>query len=437
MTKKMKRFFIFGALLALDIIMGTALFAQSAESDFEFKGGTITKYVGWDSKVTIPATIGGKAVTAIGKEAFAKQENLTSVTIPDSVTTIGESAFSTNKLASVTFGKGIVSIGASAFYDNRLTSVTLPDTVKVIGERAFSHNLLAKVTIPGFNTYIGKFAFARNKQLTSVTLGSLFTFDNNVVSDSDTGYQQISFTSFIEEYKESYSANMNTNNIGERGRNLFWDYVCNDRKAGTYTPDLTYRAPKKEGDFEYVATKYGAALTGYNGTAAAIQIPEKVGGLAVKYLHTSLFGTGYEKKPVERVRIPNSVTSIGEEAFYDKRLTSVVIPDSVTSIGESAFATGGYQGTITSVTLGKNVVTIGNSAFYSNKLTSVVIPDSVTSIGANAFSSNKLTSVTIGSGVTLGNGAISTATDLYNDNGKKAGVYTYSYSDRKWTYAER
>ena len=107
----MKKFFVFGALF----VLGTALFAQSAESDFETNGnGTITKYAGWDSTVTIPAAIGGKAVTAVGKKAFAKQENLIGVTIPAGITTIGESAFADNNLTTVTFGKGVKTIGGGA-----------------------------------------------------------------------------------------------------------------------------------------------------------------------------------------------------------------------------------------------------------------------------------------------------------------------------------
>jgi hypothetical protein len=382
----------------LVLFTGMVLFAQSAESDFEavadlINGGvTITKYVGWDNTVVIPGTIGGKPVTSIGKEAFAKQENLTSVTIPDSVTTIDESAFSTNKLTSVTFGKGIVSIGDRAFYDNSLTSVTLPDTIKTIGRRAFSHNLLAKVAIPGFNTYIGELAFARNKQLTSITLGALFTFANGSTYDNDT-YGWISFTSFIEEDKEGRSRGWETNDIGERGKNLFWDYVCNDRQAGTYTLDLKYRAPQKAGDFEYIATRYGAALVKYNGTPTAIQLPEKTGGLSVKYIDSRTF----ERKDVDRVRIPNGVTSIGANVFYEKGLTSVDIPDSVTYIGDRAFA--GWS-KLASVTLGKGLVVIRPSAFYNQKLTSVTIPDSVTYIGSSAFKKNQLTDVTIGKGIT-------------------------------------
>ena len=94
--------------------------------------------------------------------------------------------------------------------------------------------------------------------------------------------------------------------------------------------------------------------------------------------------------------IPNSVTSIGEFAFFlCKALTSITIPDSVTSIGGDAFRN---CEALTSITIPDSVTSIGGSAFYYCKaLTSVTIPDSVTSIGGTAFGRcDKLTSVTIG-----------------------------------------
>ena len=129
--------------------------------------------------------------------------------------------------------------------------------------------------------------------------------------------------------------------------------------------------------------------------------------------------------------IYDGVTSIGEDAFYDKQLTSVTIPNSVTSIGDGAFG----ENQLTSVTIPDSVTSIGDNAFMNNQLTSVTIPNSVTSIGDFAFAANNpLTNIVIPDSV--GNlhedvfaGSLRNVTRISIG----ANVNLYGYSDVVWS----
>ncbi|WP_461257409.1 leucine-rich repeat domain-containing protein [Treponema sp. R80B11-R83G3] len=138
--------------LLLCMALCVAVFAQTGD-DFEIvqnKGGgiTITKYTGTIKDVIIPATIEGIKVTEIDGRAFI-HTNITSVIIPNGVTSIGAYAFSgCASLASVTIPNSVTNIGAYAFSYCGLASVTIPNSVTSIGDHAFSGCGLASVTIP-------------------------------------------------------------------------------------------------------------------------------------------------------------------------------------------------------------------------------------------------------------------------------------------------
>jgi hypothetical protein len=136
----------------------------------------IVAYAGPPWVVTIPTNINGLTVTSIGTRAFY-YDYITSVTIPNSVTSIGDSAFwGCSSLTSVTIGNSVTTIGEEAFVDClALTSVTIGNSVTTIGEEAFVDCLaLTSVTIPNSVTSIGEQAFYYCTGLTNVTiLGSV------------------------------------------------------------------------------------------------------------------------------------------------------------------------------------------------------------------------------------------------------------------------
>ena len=130
------------------------------------------------TSVNIPSMIDGYTITKINNNAFCadynsnyshcmQSANLTNVTIPDSVTTIGDGAFNRNQLTSVTIPNSVTYL--SGFYGNQLTEIVIPNSVTTIGSSAFGGNQLTSITIPSSVTTIDSAAFAEN-QITSVII---------------------------------------------------------------------------------------------------------------------------------------------------------------------------------------------------------------------------------------------------------------------------
>jgi hypothetical protein len=149
-----------------------SIYAYSTNAD---GSANIVAYAGPPWVVTIPTNINGLTVTTIGGDAFAFT-SLTSVTIPNSVTSIGSGAFAEcTSLTNVSIPDSVTSIGESMFYDCTHLSVTIPGSVTSIGEIAFQSSGLTSVTIPDSVTSIGNNAFDDCTRLTSVTIPNSVT----------------------------------------------------------------------------------------------------------------------------------------------------------------------------------------------------------------------------------------------------------------------
>jgi len=151
----MNRKTVFGLIFIAAIVLVACGPKADPESDFEAspmeggKGVAITKYIGSKFEVHIPAKIKNLPVVSI-RGGF-KEAKITSVTIPNSVTSIGDYAFAhCIGLASITIPDSVTSIGKNGFSDcTGLSSITIPGSVTSIGEWAFAGCTgLASITIP-------------------------------------------------------------------------------------------------------------------------------------------------------------------------------------------------------------------------------------------------------------------------------------------------
>ena len=246
------------------------------------------------------------SVTTIGEDAFSNCYSLTSVTIPDSVTTIGDEAFrNCDSLTSVTIGDSVTTIGNRAFaICKSLTSVTIPDSVTTIGVGAFNGcSSLTSVTIGNSVTTIGEDAFYGCDSLTSVTIpDSVTTIGGGV---------------FL--FCESLTSVTIGDSVTTIGDEAFRN--CDSLTSVTIGDSVT-----TIGIWAFANCK---SLTEFKGKFAAD------GGRCLIKDNTII---AYAEASGTTYTIPDSVTTIGEGAFYYcSSLTSVTIPDSVTTIGNYAF----------------------------------------------------------------------------------------------------
>ena len=302
---------------------------------FDKKTGTVTDCDSSVTKANIPHTIKGVTVTSIGNGAFGWCKSLTGVTIPDSVTSIGGSAFyGCTSLTSVTIPDSVTSIGGSAFGNCKsLTNMTIPDSVTLIGNGAFlGCTSLTSVTIPDSVTSIGEQAFSECTSLTSVT-----------IPDSVTSIGEQAFMGCTS--LTSVTIPDSVTSIGEQAFS-----ECTSLTSVTIPDSVTSIG---DGAFASCTSLTGIWVAEGNNDYSS----DASGVLFNKDKITLVQCPGTFRE----YTIPDSVTSIGEQAFMGcSSLTSVTIPDSVTSIHWGAF-------------------------YDCTSLTSVTIPDSVTSIGAWAF----------------------------------------------------
>jgi len=377
-------------LLALPAVSGAQFYFTTNNGTI-----TITGYWGPGGDLDIPGSINGYPVAAIGAEAFAEGPfpvpALTSVAMPDSITSIGEQAFvSCASLASVTLGSGVTNIGAGAFAGcTSLPGMWIPNNVTSVGQGVFYGCTSLKAIIVG----TGNVAYCDVD-------GVLFDHDQTtlvqypggiagsyIISGSVTNIMAAAFVS------AGVTSVTVPDSVGLMGDDVFLN--CSSLTNVIIGNGLTSLAYGEfSGCTNLARVRIGNAVTNLDDGAfyqcaslTTLTIPDAVTRIGVE--------TFWGCAGLTNVSFGNSVQVISDYAFEGcAKLRNVTIPGGVTNIGVSAFdsCTG-----LVDVVLSNGLKVIGQSAFEGcASLASITIPDSVTDMGGWTFSDcTSLTHVTI------------------------------------------
>jgi len=314
----------------------------AAEEEFEFDAetGTIIEYLGFATRVDIPATIDGVPVNAIGDEAFFGNNYMYYVTVPEGTVSIGENAFaSATHLSYADLPSTLQSIGDSAFYGFKGQVLKLPEGLKTIGNEAFYWSNTEEVYFPSTIEHIGEAAFG------SSYVGYLYFEGKQLPEIAEDAFEGLSISDI--------DINWQASREQMQAAQAFFDGI------GLETRVWRMQNPNVDYIYDGLDSYADGVMTGYTGTQTHVRPWDEFDGITVTALGNGAFK---ENKTIEYFAVPynDEFTTIGTEAFADSNIKYIDLFDSVTTIEAGAFRN-------------------------CTNLKEIEIPASVTSIAADAF----------------------------------------------------
>ena len=321
------------------------------EDIFELKlgddgdGYTVVSYLGKDTEVVIPEKVNGIYVTRIGGAAFKNDENITSVTLPDSIVSIGDKAFmSCTQLESINLPEGLIELGKEAFENcYKLNSISIPNGIACINDKVFSYSGLESITIPDSVTKISYAAFLNCSSLKNVIIGK--------------GVKEIADSAFWK--CSSLASIIIPDGITELGNGVFWKCTA---LSEIVIPESVTRLGV--GIFENCESLERAVIPG-----------------SVNKIYWMMFRNCHKLKSVT---LGEGITAIEYEVFYGcTSLENIALPNTLETLGYGAFE---KCSLLESINLPEGLEKIEDRVFYHcDKLSDVVIPSTVNYIGKSAF----------------------------------------------------
>ena len=372
--------------LTLKLAAGTTKYVLNNDILYSANG----KEVLLATKATGAITI-AEGVEKIAAYAFANQ-NITSISLPASLKSIGEGAFMGSKLASVDFNGAmeLAVIEDRTFQNTKLTSVLLPASVQAVGDYAFGATPITSFACAGDKLEeLGDSVFARCTALTEIVLpDSIKTMGSNTFNGA-TALKTVTLPSVNElgnytfngaKALEEVTFGANATTIGTATfASYAFDY-SSFTNAYIEVPSLKkVTMPTAISEIPLNTFYYCSGLTSINLGGAT-----KIGEYAFA-MCTSL----------EEVIGLENVVSVDKYAFYGCKALESLNLASMENIGDWAFGLENVNVGYTSVSM-PNVKTIGAHAFFGNRAATIALPASLASVGAGAFANaQNLTEFTV------------------------------------------